>query len=427
MVGAWSPLFRRMSEPRAVPHPLATAPAGADPIPVAAIAALALAAMASGMSMRHVDPLLPRLARDFGIPLGQASQAITAFAIAYGVAQLMFGPLGDRYGKYRVVAWACAASALTSWLCALAPGHAALVGARLLAGATAAAVIPLSMAWIGDAVPYAQRQPVLAKFLIGQIAGLSIGVWLGGYAAEHWHWRTPFAVVGAVFLSVAIVLQAMRRRLPPQVTAAASAAGTHALARMAGEFRAVLARPWTRVVLLTVFLEGVALWGPFAFVPAHLHLRLGLPLSTAGALMMLFALGGLGFALGSSTLVPRLGEPWLIRCGAGAMTLGMLGVATAPDWLCAVPACFAMGLGFYMMHNTLQTNATQMAAERRGAAVAAFASSFFLGQSTGVALCGLLVGRTGTGPLIAGGALLLVAVGWNFNRMKARLPVGAGR
>ena len=134
-------------------------------VPVLAIAALALAAMASGISLRLADPLLPRLSREFGISLGEASQVITAFAVAYGLAQLGFGPLGDRFGKYRVIAWACAASAVTSLACALAPGHHALLAARLAAGATAAAVIPLAMAWIGDVVPYERRQPVLARSL----------------------------------------------------------------------------------------------------------------------------------------------------------------------------------------------------------------------------------------------------------------------
>ena len=57
-----------------------------------------------------------------------------------------------------------------------------------------------------------------------------------------------------------------------------------------------------------------------------------------------------------------------------------------------MPACALMGLGFYMMHNTLQTHATQMAPERRGAAVSSFAACFFLGQSAGVGVAGLLVG-----------------------------------
>ena len=55
----------------------------------------------------------------------------------------------------------------------MAPGFDALRLARVLAGATAAAVIPLSMAWIGDVVDYERRQPVLARFLIGQLRTLA--------------------------------------------------------------------------------------------------------------------------------------------------------------------------------------------------------------------------------------------------------------
>jgi predicted MFS family arabinose efflux permease len=385
-------------------------------MPVLAIAGLALAAMASGTSLRVADALLPRLATEFAVSIGQASQVITAFAVAYGLSQLFFGPLGDRYGKYRVIAWACLASCLTSLLCALAPNHIALMGARLLAGATAAAIIPLSMAWIGDAVPYERRQPVLARFLIGQITGFAVGVWLGGYAAEHLPWRTPFFVIAAFFFGVALTLQAVRARLPMEPLRPLSTQA--ALPRMVREFGAVLAVPWARVVLFTVFCEGASLYGPFAFIATHLHLRFGLPLSTVGALVMLFALGGLCFALSAQVFVKRLGEVMLVRAGSVLMAVSFIAIGFANAWWWAVPACTFMGLGFYMMHNTLQTHATQTAPERRGAAVASFAACFFLGQSVGVGIDGLLVGRTGTGWLMVAGAVGVLATAWNFNRQR---------
>jgi len=409
---------------------LPTAPGPAAPVPVLAIVGLALAAGASGVSLRLADALLPRLAQEFSVTLGQASQVITVFAVAYGLSQLLFGPLGDRYGKYRVIAWACAASAGTSLLCALAPGHSALLAGRLLAGATAAAVIPLAMAWIGDVVPYERRQAVLARFLIGQITGFAIGVWAGGFAAEHLDWRTPFFGVAGLFGVVAIVLQWVRRRLPPAAVAVAVAtrtvgggvgangAGGNPVQRGAAEFAAVLAKPWARVVLVTVFVEGAAVYGPFAFIASHLHQRFGLPLSTVGALVMLFAAGGLGFALFARWLVQRLGEVVLVRTGSVFMAAALWALAWAPAWAWAMPACALMGLGFYMMHNTLQTHATQMAPERRGAAVASFAACFFLGQSLGVGLAGLLVGTVGTGWVLAAGGLGLLAVAWNFNRLR---------
>ena len=396
----------------AVPAPPSTTPVGA-------IVALSLAALASGMSMRMTDPLLPRLASEFQVTLGQASWVITVFAVAYGLAQALFGPLGDRFGKLRVITWACVASAGTALLCALAPGHHALLAGRLLAGAAAAAVIPLAMAWIGDSVPYERRQPVLARFLIGQITGFASGVWAGGYTAEHLPWRTPFVGVALLFLAAAGVLVMARRRLPPPVLLPPGRPGG-AFITMARQFRAVLAQPWARVVLVVVACEGAVVYGPFAFIAAHLHQRFGLPLSTVGGLVMGFALGGLVFAFGARVMVARLGEAWLVRGGAWLMAAALCAIAFAPAWGWAVPACMVMGLGFYMLHNTLQTHATQMAPERRGTAVAAFACCFFLGQSVGVGLAGLAVDRLGTAPVLAAGALGLLAVAAAFNRALGR-------
>ena len=292
----------------------AAAPAA---IPAGAILCLSLAAFGSGVSLRVNDALLPRLAEQFAVPLGTAAQVTSFFAIAYGLSQLFFGPLGDRYGKYRVIAWACAACAVTATLCGAAPGFDSLRLARVLAGATAAAIIPLAMAWIGDVVAYDKRQPVLARFLIGQILGLSAGVWLGGFAADHLSWRLPYFAVGALFVGVSIALFTLNRRLPEHARRMQRAEGS-ALRRIADDFGHVLAKPWARRVLATVFLEGAFLYGPFAFIASHLHHSFGVSLSLAGSLVMLFGLGGVVFATSSAQLVARLGEVGLVRWGGAA-------------------------------------------------------------------------------------------------------------
>ena len=122
--------------------------------PVATIVLLALAAFGSAASLRVMDPLLPRLAEEFNAGLGSVAHVITGFAISYGVLQMVFGPLGDRFGKLRVISIACAAAAVATSACAFAPTLEALVWSRVLAGACCASVIPLAMAWIGDSVAY---------------------------------------------------------------------------------------------------------------------------------------------------------------------------------------------------------------------------------------------------------------------------------
>ena len=131
---------------------------------------------------------------------------------------------------------------------------------------------------------------------------------------------------------------------------------------------------------------------------------------------MLFGLGGLVFALASRYLVRQMGEAGLTRYGSLLMATSLLAIAYSPQWCVTVPACLCFGLGFYMMHNTLQIHATQMAPERRGAAVAAFASCFFLGQSAGVAIGGGLLAFAGTAHLIAVAGLGVGLIGARFSR-----------
>jgi predicted MFS family arabinose efflux permease len=78
-----------------------------------------------------------------------------------------------------------------------------------------------------------------------------------------------------------------------------------------------------------------------------------------------------------------------------------------------------------MLHNTLQTHATQMAPEGRGLAVSTFANVLFMGQAAGVWLSGLVIDRIGFVPVfIAAGAALLV-VGVAFALMLDRRPAAA--
>ncbi len=385
-------------------------------LPAGAILALSISAFGSGISMRVSDPLLPGLASEFSLTLGHAALVITVFAIAYGFSQLIFGPLGDRFGKYLVIAWGTLGCALTTAACAFAPSFEMLLAARAMAGASAAAIIPLAMAWIGDVIPYDRRQPILAKFMIGQVLGVSTGVLLGGYAADNLHWRTPFAWIAIYFALGGALLLWLNRRLPGEAKKTAPPQGS-AYKRMVGEFAQVLAVPWARVVLFTVAAEGASIFGAFAFMVTHIHQLHGISLSMAGQVVMLFGLGGLLFAVSAYYLVHRLGEVGLCRWGGLLVAAAFVAVALSHIWWWAIPACFCAGLGFYMLHNTLQINATQMAPERRGAAVASFAAAYFLGQSAGVALNGALIPRIGTSGVILLGAAGVTLISQNFARL----------
>jgi predicted MFS family arabinose efflux permease len=97
--------------------------------------------------------------------------------------------------------------------------------------------------------------------------------------------------------------------------------------------------------------------------------------------------GGLVYSqLARRWLVWLGGERGLVRTGAASIVLGMVLLAWAQQPVWGMLACLATGFGFYMLHNTLQVQATQMAPASRGTAVTLFASGLFFGQSSGVVI-----------------------------------------
>lgn len=382
-----------------------------------AILLLSGAAFASSVSARLCDPMLPVLAHTFKASPAEVAHVVSGFAVSYGLLQAFFGPLGDALGKYRLIA-------LTTLLCTVGTFGAAvavsldyLVLARVMTGAAAAGIIPLSMAWIGDNVPYEDRQPVLARFIGGQIAGVVGGQIIGGLFTDTVGWRWAFWFVCALYVLMGyLVLQESRRN--PLTHHHPPAGGKPA--GLVGQVAILLSVPWARVILLVVFLEGMLVFGGMAFIPMYLHERFALKMSAAGALMSSFGVGGLIYIFFSKSLVRRLGERGLVLLGAILIALAWGMLALCSGWAWTIPACISLGLGYYMVHNTLQTNATQMAPQVRGTAVSLFASSFFLGQALGVSVGGILYEGDGAFVLFSTSGFLILPLGWLFHWLLSR-------
>ncbi|WP_353237726.1 MFS transporter [Limnohabitans sp.] len=342
---------------------------------------LGLAGFASMASMRICDPMLVVLSEEFQVSTGDASAVVSAYAVVYGLSQLIYGPMGERFGKLRVVSLAVLACALFSAITALSVSLPMLVIMRGFMGAAAAGVIPLSMAWVGDRVPYERRQETLAKLMSATVIGMMGGLWFGGFTADTLGWRGAFVVLAILFAMAAGLLLKLLRGQALRVSA--DAPGVWASFRTTGQ---LLAMPRVRWVLGVTASEGALVFGTMAFMPTHLHQHYGLSVVAAGSVMMLYGVGGLLYSQMARPWLAWLGERGLVKTGAGLVASGMLLLAwgTLP-WM-GMLACGMAGLGFYMLHNTLQVQATQMAPAARGTAVTLFASSLFFGQSTGVLL-----------------------------------------
>jgi predicted MFS family arabinose efflux permease len=376
------------------------------------IALLAVAAFVSGANLRVADPLIPKLAQEFSASVGAAASVVSAFTLAYALFQVVHGPLGDRIGKLRTVTIGMFIAAAAAFASAAAPNLALLSLGRFLTGMGAAAVIPLSLAFIGDSVPYERRQLVLGRFIGAVLTGQVFGPLLAGALSDYLSWRAVFVVIGAVFAAVGLrLLTAARARQPTLARPRANPVAQYAF----------LARDrWVRVIVLTVAAEGFLFYGAFAYLGAYLKSAFGIGYLLIGLLLAGFSVGGVLYSLLVRWLVPRLRERGLAIAGGVLLLACFLGIALMPSWPLTVPFFVASGLAFYMLHNTLQTKATEMAPQARGAGVSFFAFCLFLGQAAGAAAFGQAIEAIGYPAALAAAGLGLLLLAAEFGRRLGR-------
>jgi len=379
---------------------------------------LSAASFASVATMRVADPLIPQVAHEFQVSVGDASVIATAFALSYGLCQLIYGVLGDRFGKFRLVSLAVLALAPIVASAGFADSLADLGLARLAAGAVAGAIVPLSMAFIGDHVPYEGRQTALARFLTGTILGMVAGQIFGGVLGDLVGWRGVFTLMGGMILAIAVLLLLELRlgKVPPPILS-----DSISPAAVIEAYGLLLGRRWARVVLATVFIEGFLFYGAFTFIAAYLRLEFALEYAAIGPLLASMAIGSLLYTVGVRRLVAVLGERGLALCGGTILAIAFVALSLGGLAMIA-PAIVLLGLGLLMLHNTLQTNATQMAPGARGLAVATFANALFLGQAAGVWLGGLVVDRVGFVPVFVVAGVALALLGGGFARAIGHRP-----
>lgn len=380
---------------------------------------LSFATFSSMASQRVCDAMLPELSRVFAVGLSESARVVSVFAIVYGALQLVFGPLGDRLGKFRVIAWATLACSAGNVLAVFAGSLEMLVVSRVLVAIGAAAIIPLGLAWVGDVTDPAHLQETIARVGLGTTLGVSSGQLVGGLLTDTLGWRWAFGLLALLFCGVGMLLLAdLGRQQRAAQLANAHAEAAPARAGFVVQLVSILSMPWARTVLLVGIVEGAAGFGVLAIWASHLHHTLGFSLSAAGAIVALFGAGGVLYMVVARHLIRRLRPTRLVVVGGGLICVASLviGCASAPYRMLTIPASLVAGFGFFTFHNVMQANAAQMKPGARGSAVSLFAASLFLGQSAGVLVAASLSERLGAGPVVVLAGVTLGALGLWFSR-----------
>jgi predicted MFS family arabinose efflux permease len=369
---------------------------------------LACACFIGGLMIRLVDPVVPAIAADLATAEASVSLLASAYAVPYALIQPILGPVGDLIGKTRVIKICLGCLAAASALAAIATSIEVMFAARVLGGLAGGGIIPLALATVGDNVAFDKRQVALSQILTAMIAAVLVGTIGTGFAASLIGWRGAFWIATAMAIAVfAIAIVTLKEN---RDTSARRTLADQLASALEG-YRNVFANARAYVCYAGVFVEGVLIFGLLPYIASLLTARGAGGSFEAGMVLAGMALGGLVYTQIVARLIGRMGGVAnLIRIGGVFLAAGFLGVAAQGAWTLEMAAFALIGFGFYSIHNSLQTQATELAPKNRGASVALHAFFFFLGQSAGPVVYAIALETVPVWQLLTGVAVIALGL-----------------
>ena len=265
-------------------------------------------------------PALPALTTGFGAPMTQAQLTLSALLLAFGLSQLVWGPLSDRFGRRPILIIGLGAYTVAAVGCALATSMEMLILLRTLQGVAMGAGVMAARAIIRDLYTPVEGARVMSKALSGLAVVACLSAPTGGVLSDLFNWRgalLTLAVFGAA--SLALVLwrfeETLVRRNPQALQPA------------------ILWRTWLQILGNPTFrawsaLSAASYGGLFTFLASSSFVLIGvLHISTThyGLLMFAMSLAYMGGTFLCRALLRRMGVRRAVAIAAGmTLTAGTL-------------------------------------------------------------------------------------------------------
>jgi DHA2 family multidrug resistance protein len=167
---------------------------------------LAMANLMEVLDITIANVSIPSIAGDLGVSANQGTWVITSYTVANAITVPITGWLANRFGQVRIFASAIVLFTVASFCCGLARSLEALITFRIIQGAVAGFMVPLSQALLMNNFPPAKRGMALAIWAMTIVVAPIIGPILGGWITDNYHWSWIFLInipVG-IFASIAV-------------------------------------------------------------------------------------------------------------------------------------------------------------------------------------------------------------------------------
>lgn len=353
--------------------------------------------------MGILAPLLPSYAAQMGSSGLMLGLIFSGFSIGRLFTMPIVGPLSDKYGRKRFIAFGLAVQVLTAvgFLVATSPYE--LLATRIFQGIAGATIIPIAMAMVGEISPAGKESTYLGYFSVALFAGFGLGPLAGGVIKDLLSINANFFLLGGMGLAALIGLLLF---MPSKYEVA------NPKSRQVVPYRTLLANP----VLLGLFFYRVAtsfgrgvaasllpLYGDIAlgFSASQIGIVISANILTTALLQPLF--GG---------LADRTGRRWLIVVGTVMQALPLFLLFWADTFSSLLALNFLMGIAGAV---SLPAASGLVTAEGKkggmGGSMAIFNIGMSLGLGGGPIIGGAIYDAVGFAPaFIVGGVVVLLAI-----------------
>jgi MFS transporter, YNFM family, putative membrane transport protein len=344
-----------------------------------ALPALFFATVGVFADLYITQPVLPLVSNEFGVTAPTAALTISVVVLMIALVSNAYGPLADAWGRKPVMVASCAALAVPTLLCAVAPTFAVLVGLRALQGLLMPGVAAVAVAYLGDEYAGAALGPAVGSYVAASVLGGLTGRVASGWIASHFSWRGPFLVFGVLTVLGAV---GMALHLPTSHRRRSASVGS-AFREMAGHLRDRRIVGGL-VVGFTVFFGFIAI---FTYLP-YLLTAAPFGLSTAKVSgVYLVYVAGIATSWLAGRLSERFGRRAIMAGGflvAATAALGTLSGSIGSIVLSLVALC----IGMFMVQGTAPAFVNATARDAKGGAGALYTTFYYLGATFGSVLPG---------------------------------------
>ncbi len=380
--------------------------------------ALCLAGLAANVSGRTLEPLISVISAEFSVGVAIGALLTSFYALPFALGQPLLGPMGDIYGKQRTLKICLWILTMSLFGAASATSFDALSLARIIAGFAAGGVVPACMATIGDAYPPEKRQVAISIFVTMGMMAQIFATSASGLLGETIGWR--MSLLGTAIIALIGTLAATFILKTPQRTSQDHFSVGLAL----GNYKLVFRNPKAVLCYSTVFLEGIGLYGILPYMGDLLSREGEARITEAGIVIGALGAGGLVYVACVSSLLKFFHRRHFMWVGGLLMIVGPVSLALHLEWRTIAAAFAITGLGFMLLHNSIQTEAVELAPAARQSAYSLHAFCFFTGQASGPPLFGAAVMILSEPVALCLSAFILATTGISMSILFGRLARG---